>query len=120
MLWINHKPTWKRVRGKWYCPHCQGLIHHFPSGREGQRYAILRQKEQYGLISGLLVHPRFPVVINGIDVFFYEADFLYFSDHSLVVEDVKATSNPKGWDPVFKLKKRCVEAAHGITVRIVT
>lgn len=74
-----------------------------------------------GLISALECQPPFPLEINGTKVFTYRADFRYH-DHTkgeTVVEDVKATTNPKGLDPVFILKRKCVEAEYGINVSIV-
>lgn len=101
------------------CAVCNGELLYFQSEREADRYAQLRQWEHAGIIWSLQPKPKFPVVINDQKCFTYEADFLYFGQSGLVVEDVKGTLNPKGHDPVFKLKAKIVEAYHGITITVV-
>jgi len=103
----------------------------FASGREARRYAELRTLEQAGIISGLQVHPEFPIVIDGRDVralpdargrqgrpIKYVADFAYFSGGQRIVEDIKggrATDTAAS-----RLKRALVQHIHHVSVEIVT
>ena len=79
----------------------------FASKKEARRYAALRIAEKSGLIRGLELQPKFPVLINGTKVCTYKADFAYFENGKRVTEDCKGFKTP-----VYKLKKRMVEAAY--------
>ena len=102
------------------CTECGGAVQYFGSKREFGRFRELQVLQQAGQITGLSLQPKFPVVINGHQVTEYRADFKYIEDGREVVEDVKATVNPKYQDPVFLLKKKLVEAVYGITITITT
>jgi hypothetical protein len=95
----------------------------FDSKAEAKRYGELKALERGKQISYLIIHPKFPVVINGVEVFVWKADFQYLDRTptmlrgelaTTVVEDVKSegTRREREW----KLKKRVVEAACGITI----
>lgn len=82
----------------------------FASKKECFRYEQLLLLQRAGQISDLKLQVKMPVMINGIHVFTYFCDFVYwdrkFTDAPvLVYEDVKGMRTP-----VYKLKKRCVEA----------
>lgn len=66
-----------------------------------------------GQISNLELQPKFPIVINGIHCFNYFGDFRFMQDGKSVIEDVKS---PATKTPVYRLKKRCVEAFYGIQI----
>lgn len=93
----------------------------FDSIAEKRRYQELRLQEQAGGISELRVHPCWPLVVNGVPVGEYEADFSYrelrsadlecHGEPPLVVEDVKGVRTA-----VFRLKKALMLALHGIDV----
>lgn len=84
----------------------------FDSEAEYARYCALRVAEKAGEISDLQVHPTFDLhCITGQRICRYEADFAYTEDGQRVVEDVKGVRTP-----VYRLKKRWVEAEYGITV----
>jgi hypothetical protein len=83
----------------------------FPSKAEARRYFELKVMLGAGLISDLELQPSFPVLINGIKVFTYRGDFQYRDQGGTVVEDVKGFLTP-----VYRLKKRCVEAFYPGTV----
>lgn len=90
----------------------------FASKAEARRYAELKLLERIGDVTELKCHPRFPMVVNGVKVCVYEADFSYRDRAGvLVVEDVK--SRPT-MTPQYKLKKNLLLALHGIAVREVT
>jgi hypothetical protein len=85
----------------------------FASAKEARRYSELSWLAKAGSISGLELQPRFPVVINGVKVCTYIADFAYFDGKSRVIEDVKGFKTP-----IYKLKKKLVEAVFvGVTIK---
>jgi hypothetical protein len=84
----------------------------FASKAEARRYGELRLMERAGDISRLELQPKFPVRVNGVLVCTYVADFAYFTASQRVVEDVKGVKTP-----VYRLKKKLVEAAYpGVTI----
>lgn len=86
----------------------------FASRAEANRYRALWLLQQVGAIAGLELQPRFDLVVNGIRVGFYKADFAYtdMGTSERVIEDVKGVATP-----VYRLKKRIVEALYGIEIR---
>lgn len=82
----------------------------FSSKKECFRYEQLLILQKAKLISDLKIQVKMPVAINGIHVFNYICDFIYWDRKNpdaplLVYEDCKGMRTP-----VYKLKKRCVEA----------
>jgi hypothetical protein len=77
----------------------------FASKKEAKRYTELKLLERAGEISRLELQPRYDIIINGVKVCTYVADFSYFDKSSRVVEDVKGMKTP-----VYRLKKKLVEA----------
>ncbi len=63
--------------------------------------------QKAGLIRNLELQPRFPVILNGVKCFVYVADFSYFEGNGRVIEDVKGLRTP-----LYRLKKKCVEAIY--------
>lgn len=102
------------------CPECQAPVHYFPSKAELRRFRALQLEQQHGSISNLELQPSYPVVINGQKVCTYRADFKYIRDDQTVIEDVKGTRNEKYLDPLFKLKRKLIEAIYGINISITT
>jgi len=93
----------------------------FDSTREAQRYADLRILERAGLIAALEIHPRFPIDVRGpagelVNCGTYTADFRYqdLGTGELVIEDVKS---PPTRTTAYRLRKRLIEAIHGIAIR---
>jgi hypothetical protein len=86
----------------------------FASKREANRYRELRLLERAGEIHELTLQPVFPLTAGeGITVGKYLGDFRYYTrEGELVVEDVKGMRTP-----VYRLKKRIVEACYGIQIR---
>jgi hypothetical protein len=87
----------------------------FDSRREGLHYVNLLGLVARGAIRDLELQPEFP--IHAADrttrVGVYRADFRYVdvATRRVVVEDVKGVRTP-----VYRLKKKLVEAEHGITI----
>lgn len=83
----------------------------FASKAEANRYSQLKRQEELGLIKDLGLQPPYPMVINGVKCFTYRADFRYTRDDKEIIEDVKGFATP-----VYKLKKKIIEAAYGIVI----
>lgn len=85
----------------------------FASGREARRYMDLKLLQCAGEISGLELQPVFPLLVDGVQVGKYLADFRYYkADGELVIEDSKGFKTS-----TYRLKKRIVEAIYGIQVQ---
>lgn len=87
----------------------------FDSKKEMRRWQDLKLLEKAGEIQKLDLQTPFEIVINGIRVCIYRADFTYFENGKLVVEDVKSDGTRKL--PTYVLKKKLVKAALGIEIR---
>jgi hypothetical protein len=94
----------------------------FASKREAARYQELRLLERAGEISSLLLQPKYGLYpyrfassgnTNLGKVGDYVGDFQYRTkDGETVVEDVKGVKLP-----IYRLKKKWVEASYGIQIR---
>lgn len=87
----------------------------FASKHEMRRYQLLLLRGELGEIADLELQPTFPIVINGIKVGKFTADFRYcdLRTGELVTEDSK--SKPTRTE-AYSLRKRVVEALHGISI----
>ena len=85
----------------------------FDSGAEGERYKILKAKEKAGLIKNLELQVNYPLLVNGLKICDYRADFVYEVGGKKIVEDVKGQLHD-----VFKLKYKLMFACYGIIVLI--
>jgi hypothetical protein len=84
----------------------------FASKREARRYVDLKVLEQGGLIKNLELQPKFPLVVNGKHIAFYQADFKYVEDGETIIEDVKGVRTP-----TYRMKKKLMSALWGIEIR---
>jgi hypothetical protein len=95
----------------------------FDSTREARRYSELRLLEKAGLIRDLQLQPRFPLWIVELwrpygevqTCGYYTADFRYVDAETAatVVEDVKSGPTKTA---AYRLRKRLVEAIHGVKI----
>lgn len=85
----------------------------FDSKAEHRRYHILKLMEKANEIRNLERSPRFDLIVNGIKCGFYKADFAYFKGQKRVIEDVKSEPTKT---PVYRLKKKIVEALYGVEI----
>ena len=85
----------------------------FDSKKEASRYVTLRLAEQCGTISNLECQPVYEIVVAGVKVAKYLADFRYVRDGVTVIEDVKSKGTKTA---VYRLKKKLVEAIHQIEI----
>ena len=83
----------------------------FDSLAEARRYRELTWLRDAGKISQLRLQPRYPIVVNGVKICEYVADFEYLGQAGMVLEDVKGVKTA-----VYKLKKRLMLAVHGIDI----
>ena len=114
--------TWHHLKKPEVC-RCEGKdLWYFPSKRQAERWVHLLMQESYGLITNLCYEVPYRFEENGILIFTYKADatFTDVKTGEEIVEDVKASKNPKSLDPVFKMKKKLIEARFGIEIKIVT
>ena len=123
----QRKPVWACVAcratftsTRTHCDACHSPVEYFASTQEFRRFRELQIEQQAGLIFGLQTQPSYKVVINGHPITTYRADFKYTRGAEVIVEDVKGSLDPKHHEPLFKLKKKLVEAVHGITITITT
>jgi hypothetical protein len=96
----------------------------FASKAEAKRYQELKLLEKAGEIHSLRLQPSFPLdVIGGfvkdvrVNIGVYKADFDYFD----VKADTRVVEEVKGFKtPLYRWKKKHVEAQYGITITEVT
>ena len=89
----------------------------FASKAEGRRYSELKLLEKAGEISKLELQPRYKIIVEGILICTYVADFKFEQRHKsgmffTVVEDVKGILTP-----IYKLKKKLVKAVCGVDIK---
>lgn len=93
----------------------------FASKAEARRYQELKMLEKEGKVRNLTLQPKYPLVFtpgagrDAVKVGDYIADFWYMAvDRGVeraVIEDVKGMKTP-----VYRLKKKLVEAIYGVTI----
>jgi hypothetical protein len=84
----------------------------FASRAEARRYRELKLLEAGGYIRKLELQPVYEFKIDGAVIFKYVGDFRYMENSLKVLEDVKGFKTP-----VYRLKRRLIEAQHGIKIR---
>jgi hypothetical protein len=85
----------------------------FDSKKEAERYMTLRSLLEERKISKLELQVPYPVIINGVKICDYRADFQYVTpEGALVVEDVKGMRTP-----VYNLKKKLIRAVYGFVIK---
>ncbi len=84
----------------------------FASKKEAARYEVLRLLEAAGQIHDLKTQVRLAIVIAGVKVCTYIADFSYRNEVGFLVhEDVKGYRTD-----IYRLKKKLVKAVLGIEI----
>ena len=121
--------NWSRSKYKAVKTTIDGIT--FDSKREAKRYTELKVLEKSGHITHLELQPEYQITINGAKICKYKADFRYFTvrqennalsynskgewqtptmtgdKEGQIVEDVKGFKTP-----IYRLKKRLVEASY--------
>lgn len=89
----------------------------FDSAKEAKRYAKLRDMQEEGVIQGLCLQVPFELLpsfeCDGVKYrgMKYIADFVYYRDGKVVVEDVKGAKTPE-----YKLKKKLMAYLNHINI----
>ena len=86
----------------------------FSSKREANRYCSLKILQNAHKISELRLQPSYDITINGTHICKVKLDFEYMCDGNKITEDSKGYDNP-----LSQLKRKLVEAQHGIEVLLV-
>jgi len=93
----------------------------FPSKRQANRYRELKLMEKHGAIIGLELERWFDLVVNGVRVAKYRADFTYAEvirkapDTDEIVEVVEDSKGFRTRD--YRIKKKLMKAIHGIEIK---
>lgn len=87
--------------------------HYFASTGEYRRWQELLLEQTAGEIDSLKLHPRYPIVINDIQVCLVELDFSYVRNGKWVYEDFKGVYTRES-----KLRHKLFEAYYGRKVLI--
>ena len=88
--------------------------HKFPSQKEANRYQELKLMEKAKAIENLKMQVPFPLIKKspyGKEIK-YIADFVYWEDGKMIVEDVKGYKTD-----MYKLKKRLMAELYGIKIK---
>jgi hypothetical protein len=87
----------------------------FDSKKEASYFVQLQWRQKSGEIKEILLQEKFKVEINGKHICYYIADFVVlYPDGRKEVIDVKSEITRK--NPVYRLKKKLVEAIYGIQI----
>jgi hypothetical protein len=87
----------------------------FDSKKEASYFVQLQWRQKAGEIKEILLQEKFKVEINGKHICYYLADFVVlYPDGRKEVIDVKSEITRK--NPVYRLKKKLVEAIYGIQI----
>ena len=112
---VNYKTA---IKSKYKNTRCEFSGIQFDSIKEMGRYQYLKKLEDAGEITGLELQKRFELIprqkgSNGKVILKadYVADFVYFRDLEMIVEDVKGVLTD-----VYKLKKKLMLFVHGIEI----
>lgn len=83
----------------------------FHSAKEARRYAALKLLERARKISDLRRQVRYELIVNGMRVCRYTADFVYREGDAEIVEDAKGYRTPE-----YIIKRKLMMAVYGIEI----
>ena len=84
----------------------------FDSKKEANRYGELKLLRDGGRITDLELQRSFDLIVNGMRICTYRADFSYVDESGPVVEDTKGFKTEE-----YRLKKKLMLAIHQIKIR---
>lgn len=117
--WHKKQATNKEQKKPSECTMCGSAnLLYFASDVEAKRYAELRLMQRLGEISKLSCQQSYPLLVNGYLIGTYRADFVYESNGTLVIEDVKGKGKEAITD-IFKLKCKLMKALYNIDIKLV-
>lgn len=110
---MNFHPVKQKFRA--VKAHADGFT--FDSKKEERRYQELKLLLRQGLISRLIVHPKYDLHAKGGErIAQYEADFAYLDhDGREIVEDVKSPITAQ--IAMYRLKRKWMFAEYGIEIQ---
>lgn len=89
----------------------------FQSDWEKKRWGDLKMLRLAGKITNLRTQVNYPLIVNGVTLPTYRADFVYNDEKgNLVVEDTKSIATAKL--EAFRMKKALMLALYGIEVKV--
>lgn len=99
--------AWKiKANGLGKYPHKRvvrdGIV--FGSMREADRFSVLRLMEKQGEIHGLIPHPYYPLIVNGVKLGRITFDAGYLTGKKIIVEEVKSSGTVKERSYRFRVK----------------
>ncbi len=83
----------------------------FASHKEANRWRELKLMQRAGKIRGLERQVKFPLIVNGVKVCTYIADFIYQEGTRVIVEDAKGYRTRE-----YNLKRKLMKACHGVEI----
>lgn len=87
--------------------------HLYDSKKESQRAMELDSLKKRGVIKDWWVQPEFKIIHQGVKICSYFADFAVLYNNGFIeYEDVKGVKTD-----IYRLKKKLVQAFHGITIK---
>ena len=87
----------------------------FDSKKEAGYYGILRLKEKAKLIDRFEMQVKYDLIVNGVKIGFYKADFVTYKDGQVLeVIDVKSEMTKKL--PVYRIKKKMIKAIYNFDI----
>ena len=108
----------------------------FDSKKDMQRYLVLKDSQERGIISDLERQPQFELIPKITETFVkhlktkdkvcertvqlaisYKGDFRYKKDGIVVVEDVKASPHMAALDPKFLIKEKLFRWKFGFSIK---
>lgn len=108
----------------------------FDSKKESQRFLVLKDAQEQGLISELELQPCFELIPKITETYTkhlktkdkecertvqlaitYKGDFAYIKDGIKVVEDVKASPHRAALDPKFLIKEKLFRWKFGFSIK---
>ena len=86
----------------------------FDSEKERHVWKMLELRQMCGEIRELQRQVKYALVVNGIHICDYKADYVYLEGERRVVMDCKSVMTRKL--PVYRLKFKLMQACHGIQI----
>ncbi|MFK0273673.1 DUF1064 domain-containing protein [Ensifer sp. NPDC090286] len=88
----------------------------FDSKAEASFYAVLKQREKAGEVTDIERQREYDLMVNGVLVARYRADFVFFDrrDRSRRVVDIKGVATRD-----FTMKRKLMKACFGIEVEVI-
>lgn len=105
-------------------PGCDGEAVQFDSKAEARTWLKLCEAEDAGYVRELRRQVPYPIHVNGVRIGVYRADFVFLQsvarhdrEHGPGFATVERVIDVKGHaTPLYRFKKRCVEAEHGVAI----